>query len=98
MAKRAIEKNGYIIGTLDYGNLYMDQHKETLEAMMGHVLKRGFMWHIFHGIMSMVSWLGKKAKAMFNANLFEKIIKSMFIWKIHNGIAILQACDRITHT
>ncbi len=37
MAKRASEKNGYIIGTLDDGNLYMDQHKETLEAMMGHV-------------------------------------------------------------
>ncbi len=37
MAKRAREKNGYIIRTLDLGNLYMDQHKETLEAMMGHV-------------------------------------------------------------
>jgi hypothetical protein len=46
---------------------------------MGHVSKRGFMWHTFHGIVSMVSWLGKKTRAMFNANLFEKTIMSMFI-------------------
>jgi hypothetical protein len=31
------EKNGYITKTLDYGNMCVDQHKETLEAMMGCV-------------------------------------------------------------
>jgi hypothetical protein len=37
MEKIAIEEYGYITKTLDYGNMYMDQHKETLEAMMGRV-------------------------------------------------------------
>jgi hypothetical protein len=31
------EKSGYVTKTLDYGNMCMDQCKETLEAMMGCV-------------------------------------------------------------
>ncbi|KAH9535174.1 hypothetical protein CY35_17G039400 [Sphagnum magellanicum] len=34
MAKRTSEDNGYVTKTLDYGKVYMDQHKETLEAMI----------------------------------------------------------------
>jgi hypothetical protein len=34
MAKRTSENNGYATKTLDYGKVYMDQHKETLEAMI----------------------------------------------------------------
>ncbi len=37
LAKRTSEDNGYVTKTLDYGNVYMDQHKETLEAMIAHV-------------------------------------------------------------
>jgi hypothetical protein len=35
MEKIASEENGHITKTLNYGNMYMDQHKETLETMMG---------------------------------------------------------------
>jgi hypothetical protein len=34
MAKRTSEDNGYVTKTLDYGKVYMDLHKETLEAMI----------------------------------------------------------------
>jgi hypothetical protein len=38
MEKRANEKGGTnFIKTLDYGKVYMDQCKETLEVMMGCV-------------------------------------------------------------
>jgi hypothetical protein len=37
MAKRASEDNGYVTKTLDYGKVYMDQHKETLEAIIACV-------------------------------------------------------------
>lgn len=37
MAKRASEDNGYVTKTLDYGKVYMDQHKETLETMIAFV-------------------------------------------------------------
>jgi hypothetical protein len=35
--KIASEKSGYFTKTLNYGNMCVDQHKETLEAMMGCV-------------------------------------------------------------
>ncbi len=38
MEKRASEEGGIdATKTLDYGRVCMDQHKETLEVMMGHV-------------------------------------------------------------
>jgi hypothetical protein len=37
MAKRTSEDNGYVIKTLDYGKVYMDQNKETLEAKIARV-------------------------------------------------------------
>jgi hypothetical protein len=37
MDKRASEEGGIdVIKTSGYGKVYMDQHKETLEIMMGH--------------------------------------------------------------
>jgi hypothetical protein len=38
MEKRASEEGGTdVTKTLDYGKVYMDHHKKTLEIMMGHV-------------------------------------------------------------
>ncbi len=38
MGKRASEEGDInVIKTLDYGKVYMDHHKETLEVMMGCV-------------------------------------------------------------
>jgi len=38
MEKRASEEGGTdVVKTLDYGKVYMDQRKETLEVMMGRV-------------------------------------------------------------
>ncbi len=37
MAKRASEDNAYGIKTWDYGKVYMDQHKETMETMTANV-------------------------------------------------------------
>jgi hypothetical protein len=40
MKKRANEKGGNdVTKTSDYGKVYMDQRKETLEVMMGRVIK-----------------------------------------------------------
>jgi hypothetical protein len=65
---------------LTYRNIYeWKEHCVTpWHDMEGTYIQKRveFMWHIFYGIESMISWLGKRKEGMCNANSFKKTIGS----------------------
>jgi hypothetical protein len=80
MEKRASEEGGIdATKTLDYGRVCMDQHKETLEVMMGHVqqpppspfnYKDICWWNEYYVTHNMV-WMAHAFKRRFMWHIFQ---------------------------